>query len=167
MMDVVIDRALQQQIFAELEAAYPDEGVGFLLGAVTDGVLRVLDVVGVDNTFAPEQRRHRFATTPQAWARLEDGAEARGLTLVGCYHSHPDSPAIPSTDDREHALPNFSYLITSVQDARAVEMRAWRLRDDRSRFEAAALRITWRAARPCLCPRAGNLANFRQRSSDR
>jgi proteasome lid subunit RPN8/RPN11 len=141
-MDVVLDRALQQKIFAELEAAYPNEGSGFLLGALTDGALRVIDVVRVENVFAPEEQHHRFAVTPQDWARLEDEADARGLTLVGCYHSHPDSPAVPSTYDRDHALPNFSYLITSVQGARAVDMRAWWLREDRSQFDAAALQVT-------------------------
>jgi proteasome lid subunit RPN8/RPN11 len=79
--------------------------------------------------------------TPQDWARLEDEADARGLTLVGYYHSHPDSPAIPSIYDRDHALPNFTYIITSVQGAQAVDMRVWRLRSDREQFDAGSLII--------------------------
>ena len=74
--------------------------------------------------------------------RLEDEADARGLTLVGYYHSHPDSPAIPSVYDRDHALPNFIYIITQVQDAEAVDMRVWRLRPDRTEFDADTLNIT-------------------------
>jgi proteasome lid subunit RPN8/RPN11 len=82
--------------------------------------------------------------TPQDWARLEDEADAKGLTLVGYYHSHPDSPAIPSVYDRDHALPNFTYIITSVQDSsapKAVDMQVWRLRADRSQFDPNTLSI--------------------------
>jgi proteasome lid subunit RPN8/RPN11 len=80
--------------------------------------------------------------TPQDWMRLEDEADAKGLTLVGYYHSHPDSPAIPSIYDRDHALPNFVYIITSVVQGKAVEMHVWRLRPDRSQFDEAILRVT-------------------------
>jgi proteasome lid subunit RPN8/RPN11 len=79
--------------------------------------------------------------TPADWMRLEDEADASGLTLVGYYHSHPDHPAIPSEYDRTHALPNFRYLITSVQQGNAAELRAWQLSEDRSRFEELTLRI--------------------------
>ena len=74
--------------------------------------------------------------------RIEDAAEDRGLTLVGYYHSHPDSPAIPSIFDRDHALPNFVYIITQVQDGQAVDMRVWRLKDDRSDFDAGELVVS-------------------------
>ncbi|MBC8098195.1 MAG: Mov34/MPN/PAD-1 family protein, partial [Armatimonadetes bacterium] len=79
---------------------------------------------------------------PQDWMRLEDQADARGLTLVGYYHSHPNSPAIPSVYDRDHALPNFVYIITSVMQGTAVDMRVWRLTPDRAAFEAETLSIT-------------------------
>jgi len=51
------------------------------------------------------------------------------------FHSHPDHPNLPSEFDRQWAWPSFSYLITSVQTRRAVESRAWRLAEDRSKFE--------------------------------
>jgi proteasome lid subunit RPN8/RPN11 len=79
--------------------------------------------------------------TPHDWMRLEDAAEERGLTLVGYYHSHPDSPAVPSVYDRDHALPNFVYVITQVQGGDAVAMHAWRLQDDRSDFDPVTLHI--------------------------
>ena len=71
--------------------------------------------------------------------RLEDEADEKGLTLVGYYHSHPDAPAIPSEYDRDHALPNFVYVITSVRDGDAVDMRVWQLKADRSSFDGAEL----------------------------
>lgn len=142
-MNVVLSAALQQQIFTEMEAAYPNEGGGFLVGNVDADSIEIVDTVHVANQFESKEQYHRYAMTPRDWAKLEDEADARGLTLVGYYHSHPDHPAIPSIYDRDHALPNFSYIITSVQQsaagAKAVDMRVWRLRADRSQFDAAAL----------------------------
>jgi len=79
--------------------------------------------------------------TPQDWMRLEDEADEKGLTLVGYYHSHPNAPAIPSEYDRDHALPNFVYVITSVRDGKHAEMRVWRLKQDRSAFDEAELLV--------------------------
>ncbi len=138
-MNVILSAALQQQIFAEMEAAYPNEGGGFLLGSASADSIEVVDTVHVANQFESEEQYHRYAMTPLDWAKLEDEADARGLTLVGYYHSHPDHPAIPSVFDRDHALPNFTYIITSVQQAKAVDMRVWRLRSDREQFDAATL----------------------------
>jgi proteasome lid subunit RPN8/RPN11 len=143
-MNIVLKRDLQQRIFAEMVQAYPNEGGGFLLGMLDGDTVSIEDVVHIDNTFAAEEQFHRYAMTPQDWARLEDEADERGLSLVGYYHSHPDSPAIPSIYDRDHALPNFTYIITSVQNTgqpTAIDMRAWRLRADRSQFDASALTL--------------------------
>ncbi|HUE97299.1 MAG TPA: Mov34/MPN/PAD-1 family protein, partial [Longimicrobiaceae bacterium] len=58
-----------------------------------------------------------------------------GLEVVGFYHSHPDHPARPSSFDRDHAWPWYSYGIVPATSSGAGAPRAWRLRDDRSRFD--------------------------------
>ncbi|MCY3780632.1 MAG: M67 family metallopeptidase [Chloroflexi bacterium] len=141
-MRVTLSSVLQRRIFDQMEATYPNEGGGFLLGQVDEDVVAIDDIIQVENVFAVEEQHHRYAMTPQDWMRLEDEAEEQGLSLVGYYHSHPDSPAIPSEYDRDHALPNFVYIITSVMMARAADMRVWLLRADRSAFDAAALKVT-------------------------
>ena len=141
-MRVILSSALQQHIFEQMEATYPNEGGGFLLGQVDADNVTIEDIIQVENVFAQEEQHHRYAMTPQDWMRLEDEADERGLSLIGYYHSHPDSPAIPSEYDREHALPNFVYIITSVMMARAEDMRVWLLRADRSAFDSVALQVS-------------------------
>lgn len=138
-MPVRITKALQGHIFRHLEATWPNEGGGFLLGQVGAEGARISESIPIENVFEAAEQHHRYAMTPQDWMRLEDEADARGLVLLGYYHSHPDSPAIPSDYDREHALPNFVYLITRVQGGAAQEMLAWRLGADRSKFDSEAL----------------------------
>ena len=141
-MKVSIKKALQSEIFKHLESCYPNEGGGFLLGASNSDTVKVSETIHIQNVFEEAEQHHRYAMTPQDWIKLEDEADTRGLTLVGYFHSHPDSPAIPSIFDRDHALPNFTYLITQVNEARAVEMLAWRLRDDRSQFDGETLSVS-------------------------
>lgn len=135
-MRIHIEKALQMRIFEQMQAAYPNEGGGFLLGYMDGNSAYIHEAIAIANIFPQEEQYHRYAMTPQDWARLEDEADERGLVLIGYYHSHPNASAIPSDYDRDHAWPNFIYLITSVQAGVAVEMRAWRLRQDRSTFSA-------------------------------
>lgn len=138
-MTAQMTKAIQARIFEQMEATYPNEGGGFLFGSIRDGKTHIEDITQVENVFETEEQYHRYAMTPQDWMRLEDEADERGLVLVGYYHSHPDSPAIPSEYDREYALPNFVYVITSVQQNKAVDMRVWRLQHNRTRFDAEEL----------------------------
>jgi proteasome lid subunit RPN8/RPN11 len=140
-MNVILTDTLQQRIFKQMEATFPNEGGGFLLGTRSDDRTTVQDVIQIDNVFETEEQYHRYAMTPQNWIQIEDEADERGLTLLGYYHSHPNSPAIPSEYDRTHALPNFIYIITEVTDGTAVNMRVWRLQNNRERFDELELVI--------------------------
>jgi proteasome lid subunit RPN8/RPN11 len=133
---------LLKSIFHHLQETYPNEGGGFLLGTVTQDTVQVRQTRPITNTFPTEEQFHRYAMTPLDWAKMEDEADAAGLVLLGYYHSHPDWPAIPSEFDRVHALPNFTYLITSVHKGAAADSRAWQLSDDRTTFEELRLSIT-------------------------
>ena len=138
-MHINLTSELQARIKAQMEGTYPNEGGGFLLGTLNGDSVRIHDITQVDNVFESEEQYHRYAMTPQDWMRLEDEADARGLTLVGYYHSHPNARAIPSVYDRDHALPNFVYIITQVNKGKAAEQRVWRLRTDRSQFDEQEL----------------------------
>ena len=138
-MAVRLTKALQAAIFSQMEASFPNEGGGFLLGKVQGEDTQIEVVIGVENVFETEEQYHRYAMTPQNWAKMEDEADERGLALVGYYHSHPNHPAIPSIFDRDHALPNFIYIITSVMDGNSADQRAWLLQEDRSQFNALEL----------------------------
>jgi proteasome lid subunit RPN8/RPN11 len=140
-MTVILLQDVQAQIFRHLESSYPNEGGGFLLGQRDGETVRVTEAIEIENVFEAGEQYHRYAMTPLDWSRLEDEADSRGLNLVGYFHSHPDSPAIPSDFDRDHALPQFLYLITPVYAAQAGEMLAWWLNDDRTKFNADSLSI--------------------------
>lgn len=140
-MNLVLASDLRHIIHTHVEGTYPNEGGGFLVGTLSGDQRVVTELHPVQNVFASEEQFHRFLAEDGTFQRIEDEADARGLSLVGYFHSHPNSPAVPSEFDRVHAWPHFAYLIVSVQDGHAVETRLWELIDDRSRFIEANLII--------------------------
>jgi proteasome lid subunit RPN8/RPN11 len=121
------------------EAAYPFEGCGLLLGREEDGRKVVARVLPVENTRETEAKHNRYLIPPEAVIEAEQQAAQEGLDIIGFFHSHPDHPERPSDFDREHAWPWYSYLVTSVQQGRAVTTTVWTLSDDREAFTAEEL----------------------------
>ncbi len=139
-MTIYLHDEQRNRIARHGERTYPHEGCGVLIGHHDDNGIRVMDVMTVDN--AREDSHHnRYLIAPEDVLRAEREADARGLALVGFFHSHPDAAAEPSDYDLAHASwPGLAYLIQSVQEGRARELRAWELSPDRSRFEERDVR---------------------------
>lgn len=133
-----ISKDLLDQIHAHGEQAYPEEGAGFLIGR--EG--RVEQVLALPNAREEEARHNRFLITPEDFLKAELTADELGLSLIGVFHSHPDHPNRPSEFDREWAQPFFSYVITTVNQARAAGSRSWRLLEDRSIFEEEEIQFS-------------------------
>lgn len=145
-MEVRLSEALRAAIFAHLEGAYPNEGGGFLLGEYTaDGNAILVDHSPVKNSFEEAEQFHRYAMTPLEYAKHEDAADERGLTLIGWYHSHPNSPAVPSGYDLNAAVQgtgvHFLWLIAQVNGAQAMDLRAYQLRPSKDGFNELTLAI--------------------------
>jgi len=129
----------RQRVTIERHGAttYPEECCGVLIGralAADGSGTRVERVVAATNE-REDSRHNRYVIPPQVVMAATKEARSQGLDVVGFYHSHPDHPAEPSDFDREHAWPGLTYLIVSVREGRPVDLRAWRLTDDRERFE--------------------------------
>ncbi|HET7294390.1 MAG TPA: M67 family metallopeptidase [Vicinamibacteria bacterium] len=118
------------EIRREAARAYPFEGCGALLGS--DG--RVLEATAIPNVEG-ERPRTRFSVSPADYLAVEADADARGLRLLGFWHSHPDHTARPSATDREHAWPGLLTVVVAVANGRPEEVTAWQVRDGEP-FEA-------------------------------
>ncbi len=134
-MALIISEVLLEQIHANGEHAYPEEGAGFLIGS--EG--KVEEIFPLPNAREDSARHNRYLITPEDYLKAELTADSLGLSLIGVFHSHPDHPNRPSEFDRDWAQPFFSYIITSVNDGKAIESRSWRLLEDRSKFEEEEL----------------------------
>ncbi len=136
-MNLKLTKNILDDISRHVEAAYPEEGAGFLLGVEGE----VKQILSLPNAREDEARHNRFLFTPEDYLKAELKADSLGLSLVGVFHSHPDCPNIPSEYDREWAQPFFSYIITRVDEGKSVSHRSWRLLEDRSKYEEEEISI--------------------------
>ena len=132
---IQIDNKNLEEIQAHAERDYPHECGGMLIGHLgPDGSKTVVEIFPLENAREEEARHNRVLILPKDVLRAERYARERKLDVIGYYHSHPESPAVPSQYDLDHALPVWSYVIASVLKGKTADIRSWQMEDDRSKF---------------------------------
>ncbi len=130
-----------EEIKAHGEATYPFECGGMLIGRLNaDGSKTVQETFPLENS-SQEDQKNRVLILPKDVLRAERYARSQKLEVVGYYHSHPEDKAIPSQYDLDHALPVWSYIITSVISGKAVDVRSWVMENDRSKFNSEEIKL--------------------------
>ncbi len=122
------------------QKTYPHECCGVMVGSVENGVKTVTELVPAENQ-RTDSPANRYLITPDLLNELEKKLKDTDRAIVGFFHSHPDVPAQPSTYDQDHAWPWYSYVIVSVNKGKAGEIHNWKLRDDRSAFDAEKMEL--------------------------
>src|SRR4026209_2401531 len=120
---------------------YPYECCGLLLGRFASETKIVTETYPISNAREESAKRNRFLITPEELMKGERYARQHDLEVVGFYHSHPDSPAVPSQYDLEHAWPTYSYIIVKTLADEATDLFSWEQEPDRSKFNQEELRM--------------------------
>ncbi|MDJ1172868.1 M67 family metallopeptidase [Roseofilum sp. BLCC_M114] len=140
-----------ETIASHAQECYPQECCGVLLGKVEGDEVILLEVVRTENGWNEEMaerleemgmggktKMERYAIAPQTLLKLQKDARSHHLQIIGFYHSHPDHPAIPSECDRLLAWPDYHYIIVSVIQGRATDLKDWVL-DPNHQFQPSPL----------------------------
>lgn len=122
------------------QKTYPHECCGVMVGSIENGVKTVTELIPAENQ-RTDSPANRYLITPDLLNELEKKLKGTDRAIVGFFHSHPDVPAQPSTYDQDHAWPWYSYVIVSVNRGQAGEIHNWKLRDDRSAFDAEKMEL--------------------------
>jgi proteasome lid subunit RPN8/RPN11 len=137
-VELRIARAVLADIAAHAVAEAPRECCGLLVGA--EG--RVEESVRTTNL---EPGLTRYLVDPAAQVALMKRLRGTGREIVGAYHSHPRSEAVPSESDLADAVSaDFLCVIVSLIDPERPITRAYRLSD------GTASELTVRAAGDAL-----------------
>jgi proteasome lid subunit RPN8/RPN11 len=139
-----------QDIQTHAESTYPEECCGLLLGHLSGEARTLLEVLPTENSWDEEtaddfqsidglsprksSKRNRFSIAPPVMLKVQKEARDRNLNIIGIYHSHTDHPAVPSEFDRVIAWPQYSYIIISVRQGLACDLKSWSL-DDNHQFQ--------------------------------
>ena len=133
---VRLARGADDAIRREAARAYPHEGCGALIGRPGE----ISETLALANQEQGSPRT-RFTVSPRDYLAAEASAEARGLSLLGFWHSHPDHPARPSETDRAHAWPGLLTLVIAVERGVPRELSAWDLPGSDAPFRRLDLAI--------------------------
>jgi proteasome lid subunit RPN8/RPN11 len=121
-VQVVIAPAVVAAIIAHARDDAPDECCGLLVGSGE----RINEAVRTPNL---ERTPTRYQIDPAAHIALIKRLRGSDRAIVGAYHSHPHTPAVPSASDIAEAYyPEFVYVIVSLAGSKP-DVRAWRIRD--------------------------------------
>ena len=122
-----------------LEAGYPNEACGALIGRAGKETRDVLEFRPMRNTIT-DRPWDRYAIDSLEQLHVQKDAEARGLEIIGFAHSHPDHPPRPSKFDQDHGYSFYSYIVASIQKGKLIEARSWRLNGSSFEEEELAVR---------------------------
>jgi proteasome lid subunit RPN8/RPN11 len=118
---------VRDHLVAHARDEAPNECCGLLIGAGS----AVDECVRARNLQPTPSRYHLDPAVHIATNRRLRGS---GRTVLGVYHSHPRSPAVPSASDVAEALyPEFVWVIVSLARADAAEVAAFRIERGKAR----------------------------------
>ena len=82
-----------------------------------------------------------YSMNPEEQLKAVKDARKCGAEIIGSFHSHPNSPAIPSTEDKRLAYnPDMEYLILSLQQPNCPILRAFSITQEKG---VAVHKIEW------------------------
>jgi proteasome lid subunit RPN8/RPN11 len=124
MMWLWLTHAQASAILDHARAEAPREACGLVAGVSEAGMYKAVEIIPVANTAPDPQRLYQM--DERELARQITRLNARGLSLVGLYHSHPAGDPIPSPVDVAQATyPDTAYLIAGLKHG---ELAAWEIR---------------------------------------
>lgn len=110
-VDAIIEHAKQDS---------PIESCGYLAGNQRE-ITKEYKMQNVDKSPV------HFAFDPREQFSVLKKSRNEGLNIIANYHSHPESPAIPSEEDIKLAFdPNISYFIVSLENNNA-DLKAYNI----------------------------------------
>lgn len=103
-----------EKILAHAESELPNEACGLIGGVVEDGVKIIKKVYLLTNI---DHSNEHFSLDPKEQLAAVKDMRAQGISPLGNWHSHPESPSRPSEEDKRLAYDSrASYMILSLMN---------------------------------------------------
>ena len=111
---IKLKRSDYEKMLAHAEKELPNEACGLLGGTLDENGKNVSEVYLLTNIDASNEH---FSMDPKEQLAAVKDMRSKGITLLGNWHSHPESPSRPSDEDKRLAYDSkASYMILSLMD---------------------------------------------------
>ena len=111
------------EIVKHCVAGLPNEACGLIAGTI-DGDVKQIEKIYL-LTIIDKSREHFSMDPKEPLAAVKD-ARANHYTMLGNFHSHPESPSRPSQEDKRLAYDSTAeYLILSLQEENHPVLKAF------------------------------------------
>lgn len=111
---IKLKRSDYEKMLAHAEKELPNEACGLLGGTLDENGKNVSEVYLLTNIDASNEH---FSMDPKEQLAAVKDMRSKGITLLGNWHSHPESPSRPSDEDKRLAHDSkASYMILSLMD---------------------------------------------------
>jgi proteasome lid subunit RPN8/RPN11 len=124
-----LNKSDYEKILAHARENLPEEACGLIAGTKdgdTKEIQKVYLLTNIDHT------NEHFSMDPKEQLAAVKDMRANGLTPLGNWHSHPESPARPSEEDKRLAFdPTVNYLILSLMNPDEPVLKAFDINKER------------------------------------
>lgn len=116
-----------EKICSHALAGLPNEACGLLGGTIENDTIVIKEVYLLNNI---DESREHFTMDPKEQLAAVKDMRAKGIELVGNWHSHPESPSRPSEEDKRLAHDsNAIYCILSLMEQETPILNAFSIKN--------------------------------------
>lgn len=100
---ITISETQKRKLVKHAKTCYPNESCALLFGTIKDENYLVSDIFLTDNV---EESQVNFTVSNEDLLKAYRAAEEKKLDVIGIFHSHPNSEAVPSQTDKKFMQSN-------------------------------------------------------------
>ncbi|MCI7107281.1 MAG: M67 family metallopeptidase [Lachnospiraceae bacterium] len=127
---IQLSKADYEKIIVHAKEHLPEEACGLIAGTKEGDVKKIEKVYLLTNI---DHTNEHFSMDPKEQLAAVKDMRANGYTPLGNWHSHPESPARPSEEDKRLAYdPTVNYLILSLMNPEEPVIKAFDIDKDRN-----------------------------------
>lgn len=115
---ITIKKEDYEKILEHCKQGLPEEACGLIAGR-KEGNINVIEEVYLLTNI--DHSNEHFTMDPKEQLAAIKDARTKGLTMLGNFHSHPESPSRPSEEDKRLAFDTTAiYMILSLMEEEPV-----------------------------------------------
>ena len=141
---ISLSKGSMKKLIDAAENAYPEECCGLLVGSAEYVNNQLITRIIPSPNLSSSDTRDSFEVDPKIRLELmRNLSQAKtDETIIGHYHSHPNSEALPSIKDISMAYePELTWVILAVHNGIVSETRAHMIFKDANTFVEIPLRV--------------------------